>query len=125
VFQLANHLSSLSHTGTAQPPVGLARRAVKTGDHIFPSQIQRQPLRAVDNILQDEVVNRGVRVFVCGANVKQIATGYSIRPIVENMQTIATPDHHQFTKLMSMFGKHILRIAIGDGDGLLFARKKV
>lgn len=63
-------------------------------------------------------------MFVCGANVKQITTRYPVRTIVENVQAIAAPDHHQFTKLMSMLGKHILRIAIGDGDGLLVAGKK-
>ncbi len=64
-------------------------------------------------------------MFVFGTDIKQIATGYPVRAIVENMQAIAAPYHHQFAKLMSMFSKHILRVTIGHRDGLLVIRKKV
>ena len=64
-------------------------------------------------------------MLVFGANIKQIATGDAIGTVIEHMQTIAAPDDHQLTKIMRMFGKHILRIAIGDSDGLSGIRKEV
>ena len=41
------------------------------------------------------------------------------------MPAVGLPDDHQLTKIMRMFGKHILRIAIGDSDGLSGIRKEV
>jgi len=51
-------------------------------------------------------------MFVFGTNIKQIAPRNAIRTVVKNVQTIPAPDQHQFAELVSMFSKHILRIAI-------------
>ncbi len=64
-------------------------------------------------------------MFVFSANVKQIATGYPVRTIVKNMQTIAAPDQDQLAKFMGMFRKDILRITVSHGDSLLLMREKV
>ncbi len=125
MLKLAYHLPGLRHANAAESPVRLPRHTVKSGDRPLPVNIQRQPLRAVDDILQNKVVYGSVGMFVFGANVKQIATGYSVRTIVKDMQTIAAPDQDQLAKFMGMLSKDILRITIGYGDSLLLMRKKV
>ncbi len=125
MLKLAYHLPGLSHTYAAESPVRLPWRTVKSGDRPFPVNIQRQPLRAVDDILQHKVVYGSVGMFVFGANVKQIATGYSVWTIVKDMQTIAAPDQDQLAKFMGMLRKDILRIAVSHGNSLLLMRKKI
>ena len=125
MLKLAYHLSDLAHANATESPVRVPRRTIKSGDRPLPVNIQRQPLRAVDDILQHKVVNGSVGVFIFGANVKQIATGYPVRAIVQDMQAITAPDQNQLAKLMGMLSKDILRITIGYGDSLLLMRKKV
>lgn len=125
MLKLVNHLARLGHSGAAQSPVRLSWRTVETGNGAFPGKVQLKPLRAIDNILQHEVINRGVGVLVFRANVKQIATRNPVRTIIEHVQPVTTPHHYQFTEFMGMFSKHALRIAIGDGDSLFITGKKV
>ncbi len=125
MLKLAYHLSDLAHANAAESPMRLPRRTVKSGDRPLPVNIQRQPLRAVDDILQHQVVHGGVGVFIFGANVKQIATGYPVRAIVKDMQTITAPDHDQLAKLVGMLSKDILRITVSHGHSLLLMRKEV
>ncbi|KXB45381.1 hypothetical protein HMPREF0208_01413 [Citrobacter koseri] len=125
MFKLADNLPRLIHPHAAQPPVRAPFTAVKARNGAFPAKIQGQPLRAVNNILQNQIVNGSVGVSVLGANIKQIAARDAVRAIVEHMQTVAAPDQHQFTKLVCMFREHILRIAIGNRDSLAVIRKKV
>ncbi len=125
MLKLAYHLPGLRHANAAESPVRLPWRTVKSRDRPFPVNIQRQPLRAVDDILQNKVIYGSVGMFVFSANVKQIATGYPVRTIVKNMQTIAAPDQDQLAKFMGMFRKDILRITVSHGDSLLLMREKV
>jgi hypothetical protein len=62
-------------------------------------------------------------VFIFGANVKQIPAGNAVRAIVENVQTVAAPHQHQLAKLVRVFGKDVLRIAIRHRNSLLAEAK--
>ncbi|MNP60107.1 hypothetical protein D3C76_1551580 [compost metagenome] len=64
-------------------------------------------------------------MFIFGADVEQIPAGNAVGPIVENVQTVAAPDQHQFTELMGVLSKDVLRIAIRHRDGLACGGKKI
>ena len=64
-------------------------------------------------------------MFIFGANVKQIATGYPVRTIVKDMQSIAAPDQNQLAKLVGMVSLDIVGITIGHGECVLVLRKIV
>lgn len=75
MLKLANHLARLRHTCAAHAPVGLPRRAEEARDRPGPVKIELQPLRAIDDVLQNQIVNGSIGVFIFGANVEQIAAG--------------------------------------------------
>ncbi len=125
MLKLANHLPGLGHTAAAHAPVGYRLSAVQAGDMRSPVKVERQPLRAVDNVLQHQIVYRGVGVTVLGADIEEIAPGNTIRAIVKNMQAVAAPDQHQLVELMGVFSKDVLRIAIGHRDRLPGPGKKI
>ena len=85
LLQLGDRLAHLRHAAAAQAPVGFASGIEKTGDMGRPVDVQFEPVRAVDHVLQHQIVNRGVGVFVFGANVKQIATRNAVGPVIEDV----------------------------------------
>ena len=98
---------------------------VKTGDVRRPVDVKLQPVGAVDDVLQHQIVHRGVGVFIFGADVKQVAARDAVGAIVENVQAVAAPHQHQLAKFMGVFGKDVLRIAIRHRDGLPGGGKKI
>ncbi len=57
-----------------------------------PSQIELQPLRAIDDVLQNQIVNGSIGVFIFGANVEQIAAGNAPgRSLRRAARCLATP----------------------------------
>ena len=64
-------------------------------------------------------------MFIFGTNVKQIPPGNPVRPIVENVQTVAAPHQHQLIKFVRVFSKDVLRIAIRHRNSLFSGGKKV
>jgi hypothetical protein len=90
-----------------------------------PVDIQFKPVRAVDDVLQYQIVNRGVGVFVFGANVKQIPARDAVGPVVEDVQAVAAPHQHQLAELMGVLGKNVLRVTVGHRDGLTRGGKKI
>ena len=64
-------------------------------------------------------------MFILSANVKQVAAGNTIGTVVENVQTVAAPDHHQLGEFMGMLSKDILWIAVSHRHGLRRAGKKI
>ncbi|CNT87454.1 Uncharacterised protein [Salmonella enterica subsp. enterica serovar Bovismorbificans] len=85
MFKLVNDLPRLIHSHTAQPPVRMPLRSLKAGNHRLPVYIEFQTLRAVNNILQHQIVNGGIGMFVFSTNVKQIAAGNSVWALIKNV----------------------------------------
>ena len=125
MLKLANHLARLRHTCAAHAPVGLPRRAEEARDRPGPVKIELQPLRAIDDVLQNQIVNGSIGVFIFGANVEQIAAGNAPGAIVKDVQPVASPHQHQLAELMGMFGKDILRVAVCHRHCLCGGREKL
>lgn len=132
MLQLGNHLPDLGHAAAANPPVRNPRCTEQAGNVRRPVKVKPQPVRAVNDVLQDEIVHRGVGVFVFRADIEQIAAGNAPRAIVQDVQAVTPPHQHQFAELMGVLGENVLRIAIrhrhrlsGRGKKFIFAKNQL
>ena len=75
--------------------------------------------------MQHQIVNRLVAVAVFGADIKEIAAGDAVRPVIQHMQPVAAPHQHQFAELVGMLGKDVLRVAIRHDDRLGGCREEI
>ena len=132
MLQLGNHLSDLGHAAAANPPVRNPRGAEQARNVRRPVKVKPQPIRAINDVLQDEIVYRGVGVLIFRADIEQIAAGNAPRAIVKNVQAVSPPHQHQFAELMGVLGEDILRIAIryrhrlsGGGKKFIFAKNQL
>ena len=98
---------------------------MKTGDIARPVDIQFKSVGAIDDVLQHQIVNRGVGVFVFSADVEQVSARDAVGTVVEDVQAIAPPHQHQLAKLVGVLGKDVLRVAVGHRDGLTRGGKKI
>lgn len=124
MLKLTNHLTRLRHTGAAHAPVGLPRGAEEARDRPRPVEIELQPLRAIDDVLQNQIVNGSIGMFIFGANIEQITAGNAPGTVVENMQPVAPPHQHQLAELMGVFSEDVLRIAVSHRHRLRGGREK-
>ena len=64
-------------------------------------------------------------MFIIRANIEQVSARDAVGTVVEDVQAVTAPNQHQLAKLVGMFGKDVLRVAIGHRDGLTRGGKKI
>ncbi|MOA55786.1 hypothetical protein D3C78_1796350 [compost metagenome] len=67
-----------------EPPVALAG-GIKRRQQAFPLGIQPQAIRAIDDVIQHQIVYRLVAVAIAGTDIKNIPAGDPVRAIVQHV----------------------------------------
>ncbi|MNF02797.1 hypothetical protein D3C80_2020010 [compost metagenome] len=64
---------------------------VKARNVAGPVNVELEPVGAINDVLQNQIVNRGVGVFVFRADIKQVTARNAVRAIVEDVKAVAAP----------------------------------
>lgn len=112
MFKLVNYLVCLCYICVVYVLVGFLWCIEEVRDCFGLVKIELQLFWVIDDVLQNQIVNGSIGVFIFGVNVEQIVVGNVSGMIVKDVQFVVLLYQYQFVEFMGMFGKDILWVVV-------------